>query len=190
MIKRALCIILTVLLVASLAMSLTGCKKVSEEEAVNLVKSLVSRSYNLNVVYYGKGLKYKESGNPNQIYLPVLENEVYVLRSVLIKDTYEVFSETLATSVINMAFGGVSSETGTNGVQSRYMVEGDDDWLLVNKDYKGVKEEIAQYNYDTIEITKISRRFINANIKTTKGENVEIVLIKQGDNWRLDSITC
>ena len=190
MIKRAFSIMVSFILIASMAMSMTGCKKVSEEEAINLVKSLVSRSYNLNVVYYGEGLKYKESGNPNQIYLPVQENEIYVLRSVLIKDTYEVFSETLALSIVDMAFGGAEGGTSASSVQSRYMVEGDDDWLLVNKDYKSVKKEITKYNYDTIEITKISRRFIEANIKSTKGENVEVVLIKQGESWRLDSITC
>ena len=188
--KRILRIFLACVLIATTAISTVGCGKVKENEAISLVKDLVSRSYELNVIYYGEGLSYKDSGNPNDIYMPVNENEKYVLRSALIKETYNVFSETYALSLVNMSFNGVASEINQNAIQSRYMVRGDDDWLYVNKNYESVVDEVAEYNYDTIEITKISKRFIEATIKTTKGSSVDVVLIKEDGEWRLDSVTC
>ena len=70
------------------------------------------------------------------------------------------------------------------------MVHDGYDIIYVNKDYTGVADEVRQYNYDTIEITKISRRFIEATIKSTKGESVNVSLIKENGNWRLNSGTC
>ena len=177
-------------LIAILAIGTVGCEKATEEEAVSLVKDLVSRSYELNVIYYGEGLKYKDSGNPNDLYMVVYEQEKYILKSQLTKATREVFSESFATSIIDMSFNGVQSQINQNSVQPRYMTQIDDDLIYVNKAYEPVVSgEIAKYNYDTIEITKISRRFIEARIKTTSGQTVNVTLIKEDNGWRLDSGT-
>lgn len=181
---------ISILLIAIMVVGMVGCGKVSEEEAVSYVKDLVSRSYDLNVVYYGQGIKYKEDGNSNSIYFPAAETEKYMLKSVLIKDTMEVFSESLAASLISMSFNGIASEINQNAVQARYIVYSDDDLIYVNKEYKPVVDEVATYRYDSIVITKISRRFIEAEIYTTDDKLVEITLIKENYEWRLDSITC
>lgn len=188
--KKIIKSIFTVLLMVILTVSAVGCKKVSEDEAMSLVKDLVSRSYDLNVVYYGEGLKYKDNGNSNSIYMPVLETEKYALKSVLVKETYEVFSETYAISLVDMAFNGIASEINQNAIQARYIVYGDDDLIHVNKEYKPVVDKVSQYNFETTKITKISRRFIEATIYTTENKEVEITLIKENNEWRLDSITC
>ena len=70
------------------------------------------------------------------------------------------------------------------------IVYGDDDMIYVNKDYVPVVDKVATYRYDNIEITKISKRFIEANIYTSDNELVEVTLIKENNEWRLDSITC
>lgn len=190
MLKRFFRVILSTVLIAVMAIGTVGCGKVKEDEAVSMVKDLVSRSYNLNVVYFGEGLDYIDSGNPNDVYMQVKETEMYILRSKLISDTYSVFSETYAKSLVDMAFNGVASEINKDSVQARYMVRGDDDLLYVNKNYESVVDEVAIYDLNTVEITKISRRFIEANIKTVKGKTVEVILIKENGNWRLDSATC
>ena len=89
-----------------------------------------------------------------------------------------------------MAFNGVQSEINQNSVMSRYMVQSDDDYLYVNKDYEPVVEKVAEYNYDTIVVTKVSGRFIEATIETTGGEVVEVTLVNEKSGWRLDSYTC
>lgn len=189
MAKRIFKAIISFMLIATVAISMVGCEKPTEDEAVSMVKDLVSRSYELNVIYYGEGLKYKDSGNPNDIYMVVYEQEKYILKSQLTKATREVFSESFATSIIDMSFNGVQSEINQNSVQPRYMTQIDDDLLYVNRTYEPVVGEIAKYNYDTIEILKISRRFIEAEIKTTSGQVVGVTLIKEDGGWRLDSGT-
>ena len=188
--KKAIKGIISILLTVIMAVGMVGCGKVSEDEAISLVKDLVSRSYDLNVVYYGEGIKYRETGNSNSIYMPALETEKYMLKSVLMKETNLVFSETLAISLIEMSFNGIASEINQNAVQSRYLVYGDDDLIHVNKNYEPVVDKVTSYKYDNIEITKISRRFIEATVYTTENEAVEVTLIKESNGWRLDSVTC
>ena len=183
--------VFSLMLIAIMAISLVGCgcSKISEDEAFTIVKDLVERSYELNVIYFGEGLKYRDSGNPNDEYGPVLETEKYILKSSLEKATREVFAEGDATSVIKMAFTGGQSAINQNSVMPRYVTRNDDDLLYVNKNYEPVVAEISEYNYQTLEITKISRRFIEAKIKTTKGIEVNVSVINENGAWRLNSRT-
>ncbi len=191
MVKRIIGIFLSIILIATLAFSIVGCGcGVEEHEAIILVKDLVSRSYELNVVYYGEGLKYESSPNPNELYLRARADQPLALKTTLLQKTRDVFSETLAESVISTAFNGISSDPSLGSVQARYMIMGDDDWIYVNKDYDPVVDKVAVYNYDTIVITKTSGRFIEATIETTDKKLVEVTLILENDVWKLDSITC
>ena len=182
--------ILALMLVTVIAFSIVSCGAPDDETAISLVKDLVEKSYELNEIYFGQGLKYRDSGNPNEIYMPVLETEKYMLKTRLLEKTREVFSESMSTSVIDMAFNGVASEINQNSVQSRYMVLSDDDLLFVNKNYEPVVERVAQFDYTTIVLTKVSSRFIVASIKTLDGENIEVTLVSERAGWRLDSYTC
>jgi len=194
--KRFFTIFASIILIAIMALSMVGCGP-KEQEAKALVKDLVSKSLELNDIYFGKnGLKYKDSGNPNDIYLPVLETEKYVLKSKLVEATKSVFSEGYAFSIINMAFSGIQSEINSNSVQSRFMVMGDDDWLFVNKNYEYVYEVGTEYDFDTIEITYTSSKFIEATVKgktmTEKGIKdtvVNVTLVCESEGWRLNSAT-
>lgn len=181
---------LALVLIAVIAISTVGCGAPDTETATSLVKDLVTQSYELNEIYFGEGLKWRDSGNPNDVYVPVLETEKYILKSALVERTREIFSESLSYSIIDMSFYGVQSEINVDSVQSRYMVNGDDDYLYVNRNYEPVVEKVAEFNYDTIAFTKISRRFIVATIETTTGEAVSITLVNERNGWRLDSYTC
>ena len=187
--KKLLKPILAVLLIVIMAISTAGCERVSEDEAKNLVKTLVEKSYDLNDIYFGKGLNYVDSGNPNEIYMVVEVRERYITRSALIIATREVFSQSYADSLISAAFGGYNSEINQGSVQSRYLVKNDDDLIYVNKNYKTAIEEINTYKFEKIDINKISSRFIDATVYTEKGQGVEVTLIKEKSEWRLDSAT-
>ena len=194
--KKIFTSVAAIILIAAMAIGLVGCGP-EENEAKEIVKDLVSRSLELNDIYFGKkGLEYIDSGNPNDIYMRVKETEKYILKSKLIEATYSVFAESYATSIISMAFSGSKSETGKDSVQSRYMVMGDDDWLYINKDYGYVYEEGTVYDFSTIEITYTSSNLIEANIcgeyKTENGYKdtvVTVSLICENDQWRLNSAT-
>ena len=64
--------------------------------------------------------------------------------------------------------------------------------ISVYENIKSIVEgDIATYYLtdDAIEITKISKRFVQANIKTEKGDAVSVTLVKESDGWRIDSAT-
>ena len=198
MVKRIFAISMSIILIALLAVSMVGCKGPEEEEAKAIVKDLVSRSVVLNEIYFGKkGMEYRDTGNPNDIYMPVLETEKFVLKSKLVEETRAVFTLTEANSIIDMAFNGVQSEINQNSVLARYMVLADDDWLYINKKYEYPFECLTQYNYDTINITYSSSKFIEATIEGIREENgeiktvlVEVELALEENGWRLYSSTC
>ncbi len=194
--KRFFTIFASIILIAIIAIGMTGCGP-EEQEAKALVKDLVSRSLELNDIYFGKnGLKYRDSGNSNDVYMPVLETEKYVLKSKLLEATRSVFSSDYASSIIDMAFKGVQSEINSNSVQSRFMVMGDDDWLYVNKNYEYIYETATEYDFDTIVITYTSSKFIEATINGKymtedgiKDTVVSVTLVCEDDQWRLNSAT-
>ena len=190
--KRIIKLTSLIMLIAILAISIIGCGKVSENEAHEIIKSLITDAYELNEIYYGDGIVYKDSGNPNDLYMEAYENEKYALKNKLVERTYEVFSETYAESLIGLAFGGVQSEINQGSIQPRYMTLDDDPkgWIFVNTDYEPLVKEVARYDFTTISIIKISRRFIEATIKTTKNEEVKVTMVNEGRGWRLDSATC
>ena len=72
---------------------------------------------------------------------------------------------------------------------SRYSIFDDEGLIYVNKNYEALIEQVRTYNFENIEITKISRRFVEANIFTTDNEKVKVVLVKENNEWRLDSAT-
>lgn len=197
MLKRFFSVIMSTILIALLVVSMVGCGGPEEAEAKRLVKDLVSRSYELNEIYFGKkGLAYRDTGNPDAIYMPVLETEKYVLKKDLVKATREVFCKDYSDQIISMAFNGVQSEINQNSVQSRFMVMSDDEWLYVNKNYEYPVEHLTEYDFDTITITYTSSSFIEATIEGTlmtdkgiKDVLVEVSLICEDDQWRLQSGT-
>ncbi len=181
-----------IVLIAILALSTVGCKRVSEDEALIIIESLIRNAYELNEIYYGKGIKYRESGNPNDLYMSAYENEKYAQKNKLVERTYEVFSESYAQSLISLAFGGVKSEINQGSIQPRYMTLEDkyDGWIFVNTDYEPLVERVAEYDFNTLSIIKISRRFIEATIKTIENDEVKVTVVNEGRGWRLDSATC
>ena len=207
MLKRFFAIFMSTILIAVMAISLVGCGP-EESEAKALVKDLVSRSEELNEIYFGKGLRYKDTGNSNDVYLPVDEKEKYTQKSKLVTATRKVFSSDYASSIINMAFNGVQSEINQNSVISRYMVMSDEsnyDILYVNKSYEPLVNKLPEYDFDTIVITKTSSRFVEATIEAMvevteqtetgpvtqmKKMTIDVTLVLEDDGWRLDSATC
>lgn len=187
--KTLIKISLLAMLIVILAVSLVGCGKISEDEAKGYVKDLVEKSYSLNDIYFGKGLVYNDSGNPNDSYMVVNVNERYITKNALIIATRQVFSQTYAQSLIDGAFSGYGSPINQNSVVARYAIYDEEGLIYVNKNYEALIEQVRTYNFDNIEITKISRRFVEANIYTNENEKVEVVLVKENGEWRLDSAT-
>lgn len=190
MIKNIIKSVIAVMLIVAFTFSITACsKKPDKDEAKEIVNSLVLGSYELNRIYFGKGLLPKETGNPNEAYSPVSESEPLALKSKLTERTKEIYSLAYAQSLIDMAFKGISTDVTNNVVFARYTVQGDDDWIYVHREIKPIIERLESYDLSKTEIKKLSKKFIEATIYTTGGKAVEITLIKEDGNWRLDTPT-
>lgn len=186
--RKILCVLTVFVLLLALA-TLTSCSgKVSEEEAISEVTRLVKESYELNVIYFGDGLPYEDDGDERNLYAPVAKDAPFVTKEALTYKTRTVFSNDYAASMIETAFQGAQDANGTTALYARYIVSSDGK-LTVYKNIEGIEKKVNEYDYSTVLITKISKRFIEANITAKDGEVVEVILINQNGEWRIDSPT-
>lgn len=179
--------IMSLILIVIFAVSIMGCKSVSDTEAKAIFNTLVKESYQLNVIYFGEGLE-PQLVDDEGLYVPVKGSESYTAKLPLVERTREIFSSDYASDIIKTAFEGESGAVGSTAVYARYIeYEGH---LSVRKDIEGI--EVSKYDFSTTEIIKNSKRFIIARIKTTnleKNDFVEITLINEENGWRIDSAT-
>lgn len=184
--KKLTLIALSVLLLLSVVL-LPSCKRQSDEEAYAIACDLLERSYNLNVAYYGEGLAYDEDELVEGSYYHVSMDAPFTRRSDLINETKAVFSERIATDLIDVYIDG----TASLGVvlYARY-ITGYDGYLTVRKDYDNILDEVEKYDTSTLEIKKNNRRQIKATVQNVdKTTEIEVVLVYEVDGWRLDSPT-
>lgn len=170
------------------SLSLISCnKKVTKEEASELVKEFLTESYELNEIYYGKGIDYEknEDGIYDNIYSPVVKDQPYTTEAILRAKTEDVFSASLASSIIGYHFNLTQGIAG--GVNYPRYFTGNNGFLTVYRDYEVI--DITEYDYSTIEIKKIKGKEIKATVISTENEVVDVVLVLERNGWRLDSIT-
>ena len=184
--KKLTLIALSVLLLISVVL-LPSCKRQSDEEAYAIACDLLERSYNLNVAYYGEGLAYDEDELVEGSYYHVSMDAPFTRRSDLINETKAVFSERIASDLVDVYIDG----TASLGVvlYARY-ITGYDGYLTVRKDYDNILDEVEKYDASTLEIKKNNRREIRATVQNVdKTAEIEVVLVYEVDGWRLDSPT-
>ncbi|MBQ9743932.1 MAG: hypothetical protein IJW19_02295 [Clostridia bacterium] len=184
--KRIIFIILAIaLIVGAVMLIIEFTTRPEEEEAIVIVEELVKSSCELNEIYYGKGLKYNDSMVYQSVYRQVDLNEKYKTVDILSARTKEVFTASYSNSLIQYYLN--PSVGGTGGLTKSRYIEDSTGLLAVYKDYKAI--EITQYNYDTIKIESIRSKRIIATVMSTEGEEVEVIIRKESNGWRLDSAT-
>ncbi len=205
-ISKNLLRVASVALVLIFTLGLAGCtKKLSRDEAIAKVSELVDASYELNEIVFGKGLEYIETEeSKNTRYALVKENDKYNSINDIRVALDKVFSEEYSKTMKTTAFVGQSGVVSGTEVPERY-IENEQGFLVLKNDIVldgsvsvgGEKQEISYYGikvnrYDssTIEIKKISRRFIEAYITSVDGsETILVTLILEENGWRIDSPT-
>ncbi len=212
-IKKRIIALLTIMLILITGVSISGCMppdftgpKLTEEQATEYIKDLVEKSYDINVIVFGKGLPHLEERDPDYPqYAPVLENEKYNRINDIKLAIRKIYSKSYAESIENVAFRG--SESGIEGTTlfPRYIENEAGELLILVDDivldyesgeygkYEGIS--VQKYDPSTVEILKISNRFVEANVKSyDKTTTIKVTLIKQEVNgeyeWRLNSSTC
>lgn len=186
--KRAIKILLCLVLILTFVFSLCSCdKKLSETEAKMLVEDMVKASHELNEILYGEGMRYEESltGEYYSIYSHIAMDQPYLTEHSLKVRIQEVFSASYANSIIGYTFTLTQGVVGGKN-NPRYFT-GSDGYLTVYRDYE--KLDITDYDYTTIKIEKIKRSKIVATVTSTENEVVEVTLVKEANGWRVDSAT-
>ncbi len=183
--------IIAIILLAVLCLTFIGCQiNQNSKKAISaktILNTLVYESYELNVIFYGEGLQYHEPEG-DELYAQVLSSEKYKTKSQLEEATAEIFSSDYTKSIINTAF--IGDQGGISGTVNFARYIESYECLTARVDYKPIK--IAEYDFSTTVITKISSKFIQGKIMTTnfdKNEYVEITLINEKNGWRIDSAT-
>lgn len=204
--KKIVASVLLLMLITISVISLSGCtKKISEEEAKAKVGELVLASYDINVVVYGEGLPTIEiEEEKNSLYATVVENEKFNSTEDIRNEIQRLYSKSFSSVMEATALEGVHGEISGTIVYARY-IDGryglsmlkDDIALKGEVDVDGEKEEIEhehmtvlKYNPNTIEIKKISKRFVEAYITSEDGgTTILVTLILEDGEWKLDSPT-
>lgn len=199
--KSLLKVLLCIMLVSIIGTSICSCtERVTEEGAKTVVKGLVTKSYDLNRIYFGTGLKYVEDENDEDTkYAPVSEEENITTLDELREETFKVFSKEYGNSILTMALFGASSGDGETALFARYLES--DGILTVYKNYKPLvlKDgelvpseeafELNEYDFSKTEIIKNSRSFIEAVITSLDGEKITITLVYENEGWKIDGPT-
>ncbi|MBQ8163790.1 MAG: hypothetical protein IJZ93_05455 [Clostridia bacterium] len=174
-------------------------RRVSNDEALDIVNDIVKDSLELNEIYFGIGLSFNDNGIESDDFSPVSAESPYQSRDDLEKKTYEIFSKEYAESIIDMAFMPQSSYGVSNF--TRYTARGGstdgNGYLYVYEKIEPTIEEFGEYDFSTTKIIKNSRSFIVAEITTKDGYTNRITLVYEGKEngeslyggWRLDTST-
>ena len=170
---------------------MAGCKINQNSEraraATVILNNLVAQSYELNVIFFGEGLDHHEAEGDNE-YALVKSSEKYQTKKELEEKTREIFSSDYSDQIMEIAFQGFAGAVDNTASFSRYIETAEG--LTIRTSYEPIT--VAEYDFSTTEITKISKKFIQGKIMTTnfeKNEYVEITLINENGEWRIDSAT-
>lgn len=194
---------------------LTSCSspEYTADELRPILDELLTRSAELNVIYFGTGLPLAEDAEAAEEfyaafdydiesinYHPVSSDAPYQNETELREATLEVFTEDYSEYLFSRAFTGIS-ETFTDDSTETSRVESvvyamyieTDGVLTVRLDLDEEAMELGR-EYDTanMEILRCRDDYVLVKVPTTmNGEplDIELKLVNTADGWRLDSPT-
>jgi len=171
--------------------------EITEEEALRVLKDLVPRSYDLNVIFFGEGLPLEgmpETKPATLFYLPVSADSPYTKISDVKKAAAAVYSSRYLAGVYVAAFEGVAAES-TDGllntsVSPRYTEYGGKlhgDASAEAKDIRGRLEVLSA------TVGRCTPEYVTTRVtcREEDGDTVEVTILLTLENgvWLLDSPT-
>lgn len=194
--------IISFVLALLMVLSLTSCgvSKADKEEIISAAKELITASYEINEIYFGKGLK--TTGKEVLVHTEfeyVDETTGYGSIAVLKEATSKVYTEDYCNDYLYvMAFEGIKSSDDEESAISFPRFREDTKGRLCQ--IKSAKEDGADlkrtYDFDSIKVESYVRgvatikimSLVDGKADETTGE-ITLKLVKQADGWRLDSPT-
>lgn len=188
-----------IILFAVFVFSLSSClSKEDRNEALNAIPDLIEKSYEINEIYFGRGLPCAEYlGNDDDYlkYSEIADDSPYHTIPEIKKATEEVYCATYCEMLFKKAFEGTAVEIGEGDSASQQIAE-----YARYVDYSGVltvrllnEEEIITLDrtYDTekAEITSYGDNYVMIKVPSFKDGiadvDVELKVVKESDGWRL-----
>ena len=196
--RTATVFLIALLIVATLAF--TSCGSITDDEAKDIIRELLPKTYELNDILFGPGLPDAKvpGGTDALLYLPVSEDAPYRTEEELREATLLVFSPDYAESIFELIFSGYSIEESESKSESKGVIfaryfDGDDGILRVNVNFEPIVKKSRTYDLDTIEIiSKNNRRIIAKVGSIVDGKadvTVKITFLNTDNGWRVDSAT-
>jgi hypothetical protein len=198
--KRILLFLLSLILLAG---TVTACSspakplEITQEEALAVLKDLVPKSYELNVIFFGEGLPLTDvpEEKPSSLfYCPVSEESPYTKISQVKAAAEKVYSARYLSGVYVGAFEGVIAES-TDGLldtnlSPRYKEYGGKlhgDVMADVKDIRGRLEVISA------TVGRCTPEYVSTRVtcREEDGDTTEITVLLTLENgvWLLDSPT-
>lgn len=171
-----------ILLCLCLLLSLVLCScggGMTDEAARAELERLLPVSYEMNEIFWGKGLAYTEDGSNNR-YMAVNEDCGYKTIDEIITKASEVFSEEYIAIIKDAIF------TDSDDIDPRYIeVEGK---LLADKKNEGFNIQ-GNIKIDSVVIKRQNKGMVLISAEYEDGGKTELTLVLQDGRWFLNSST-
>lgn len=205
--RRVIALALTAVFLLLVVMLSSCSVDYTEAELKSAATELIEKSYEVNEIYFGKGLPVS-SENSEAVkdftagldvdvkavnYLPVADSCPYETIDQLKKLAGKVYSADYCNYLWKMAFEGMSTDDDQSVSYARYMTDYSG-ILTVRSDLAENGAELSR-TYDTENITvekmKKDEASVTLNSFVDGKEDMEItfVLKREADGWRLDQPT-
>ncbi|MBR5322908.1 MAG: hypothetical protein IKU48_05130 [Clostridia bacterium] len=151
----------------------------TDEAARAELERLLPVSYEMNEIFWGKGLAYTEDGSNNR-YMAVNEDCGYKTIDEIITKASEVFSEEYIAIIKDAIF------TDSDDIDPRYIeVEGK---LLADKKNEGFNIQ-GNIKIDSVVIKRQNKGMVLISAEYEDGGKTELTLVLQDGRWFLNSST-
>ena len=198
-IKKAVSLILSVLIATVSALSLISCKRsYKEDEVVAAARELLPKAHTLYSIYYGNGLGYISTGYSDGDYREAdpVSLRRYDLESIdeLKAMTKATFSEEYSRDIFNKYLESYEAND-TVYSYARYTENATGEYILVYKNHDPIFDDRMEYDLDTVTDIGSNKKFVKmsveATVKNDEGESkritLEFTMFEEALGWKISS---
>ena len=199
------------LVIATAALCSCG-PSVEIEEVRTVLRDLIPKSEELNVIYFGEGLPLASDRELVEKFYSSFQSDIeminyhpvdpdcgYTSEDEIREATLAVFTEEYSAYLFERAFKGISATLG-EGTDSAANVSAIYAMYIMQKNTLTVRLDLAdeaiplgrEYDIDRAEIVRARSNYVVVTVPSTfegVSEDIELKLVKTPDGWRLDSPT-
>ena len=203
--KKALSIILVVLMLLS-TLTMTSCnRKFDEAEVISEAKRLLKTAEMLNVVYYGSGIEYIDSEaaigyykEAERLHLETLGFHTIGELKEITEQTFSAkYTNTVYTTILSSMKDGITVISNARYYQVYHEETNEPIRIMVNTNFTPMLKGPIEYDYDSMRVEGSKKEKVNllvdATVSNSEGETqtvtVKVSLVEEENGWRIDAPT-